>query len=144
MLRTRTASERPARLIDQGDWNMAYLFPREVAEARERIGLVILPVAPIEWHGPHVAMGCDSLLAHAFAREVARKLRCPYYPPLVVGTERERSDWMLRSIGFRGDEFVEGMDFPKNTVASGYYREEVFAAVVRDTLNRLEGNLDLE
>ena len=29
------------------------------------------------------------------------------------------------------------MDFPKNSVASGYHREEVFAAVVRDTLSIL-------
>ncbi|NLW50826.1 MAG: creatininase family protein [Candidatus Brocadiaceae bacterium] len=130
-------SGRSARPIEQGDWNMAYLFPQEVVEARERIGLVILPVAPVEWHGPHVAMGCDNLLAHAFAREVARELRCPYYPPLFVGTERERPDGMLRAIGFDGDEFIEGMDFPGNSIGSGYYREEVFAAVVRDTLEIL-------
>jgi len=128
---------RPVRPIEQGDWHMAYLFPQEVAEARDRVGLAILPVAPIEWHGPHITMGCDNLLAHAFARELARELRCPYYPPLFVGTERERPAWMLKAIGFRGDEFVEGMDFPGNSVASGYYREEVFAAVVRDTLTIL-------
>jgi len=29
------------------------------------------------------------------------------------------------------------MDFPKNSVASAYFREEVFAAVVRDVLNIL-------
>lgn len=125
------------RPIEQGDWNMAYLFPEEIAEARAATGLVILPIAPIEWHGPHLAMGCDNLLAHAFARELARQLRCPYYPPLFIGTEREREPGLLRSIGFKGDEFIEGMDFPGNSVGSGYYREEVFAAVVRDTLNIL-------
>ncbi len=129
--------ERPVRPVERGDWNMAYLFPDEVAEARARVGLAILPVAPIEWHGPHMAMGCDNLLAHAFARELARELRCPYYPPLFVGTERERPPEVLKSIGFKGHEFVEGMDFPANSVGSGYYREEVFAAVVRDTLGIL-------
>jgi creatinine amidohydrolase len=122
---------------ERADWNMAYLFPHEVAEAREMVGLAILPVAPIEWHGPHMAMGCDNLLAHAFARELARELRCPYFPPLFVGTERERSPEMLRSIGFKGSEFIEGMDFPANSVGSGYFREEVFAAVVRDALSIL-------
>lgn len=81
------APERGARPIDRGDWNMAYLFPEEVAAARERIGLVILPIAPLEWHGPHMVMGTDPLLAHAFARRVAAKLRCPYFPALHVGTE---------------------------------------------------------
>jgi creatinine amidohydrolase len=136
-LALRPAEEGGCCPVGQGDWNMAYLFPHEVAEARERVGLVILPVAPLEWHGPHMAMGCDNLLAHAFARALAAQLRCPYYPPLFVGTERERPPEMLRSIGFKGSEFIEGMDFPGNSVGSGYYREEVFAAVVRDTLGIL-------
>jgi len=125
------------RPIEHGDWNMAFLFPQEVAEARERVGLVILPIAPLEWHGPHMAMGTDNLLAHAFARRVAAQLECPYFPPLFVGTERDRDPAMLKSIGFKGDEFIEGMDWPTNSVASAYYREEIFALVVRDTLDIL-------
>jgi len=130
----RPESKRP---VEQGDWNMAFLFPDEVAAARERNGLVLLPLAPLEWHGPHLAMGCDNLLAHAFARRLAREFSCPYFPPLFVGTERERNPNMLESLGFSRDAFIEGMDFPKNSVASAYYREEVFAAVVRDTLHIL-------
>jgi creatinine amidohydrolase len=122
-------------------WNMAYLFPEEIVAAREKNGLVILPVAPIEWHGPHLSMGCDPLLAHAFASRLSQELECPYYPPLFIGTERERTPEQLRAIGFKGDEFIEGMDFPGMTVGSGYYREEVFAAVVRDTLNILFGRM---
>ena len=129
-----TGNKRP---IEQGDWNMTFLFPDEVAAARERNGLVLLPLAPLEWHGPHLAMGCDNLLAHAFARRLAREFQCPYFPPLFVGTERERNPNMLESLGFSRDAFIEGMDFPKNSVASAYFREEVFAAVVRDTLHIL-------
>jgi creatinine amidohydrolase len=128
---------KAVRPDETGDWNLAFLFPHEVAEARERIGLIILPVAPVEWHGPHMAMGCDNLLAHAFARRIARELRCPYFPPLFVGTERERPPDMLESIGFPRDAHIEGMDFPANSVASGYHREETFALVVRDTLGIL-------
>jgi creatinine amidohydrolase len=116
---------------------MAFMFPQEVAEARDRNGLVILPLAPVEWHGPHMVMGTDNLLAHAFAAGLARELECPYYPPLFVGTERERSPKQLKAIGFEGGEFIEGMDFPGNAVGSGYHREEVFAALVRDTLRIL-------
>lgn len=129
------------RPIDEGDWNMAYLFPWEVAEARDRNGLLILPLAPIEWHGPHLAMGCDALLAHAFARRLASEFRCPYYPPLFIGTERERSPHMLEALGFDRSSYVEGMDFPRHQVASAYYREEVFALVVRETLNVLLGRM---
>lgn len=132
---------KPRRPIEDGDWNLAFLFPEEVAEARARTGLVILPLAPVEWHGPHLAMGCDPLLAHAFARRLARELRSPYHPPLFVGTERERRPETLRALGFRGDEHIEGMDFPKNAVGSAYLREETFSLVVRDTLDVLFGRL---
>jgi creatinine amidohydrolase len=127
-------AERP---IENGDWNMAYLFPDEVAAARTRNGLVILPIGPVEWHGPHLTMGCDNLLAHDFARRLAREFECPYYPPLFIGTERERSPEMLVSLGFKRDEFIEGMDFPKLPVASAYFREEVFAGMVRNILTIL-------
>jgi len=126
-----------SRPIDAGDWNLAYLFPDEVAKARARTGLIILPLAPIEWHGPHLSMGCDPLLAHAFARRLAHELRSPYFPPLYVGTERERQASTLRSIGFAGDEYIEGMDFPANSVKSAYVPEEIFALTVRGTLDAL-------
>jgi creatinine amidohydrolase len=130
-------NHKTKRPIDEGDWNLAFLFPAEVAEARERHGLVILPVAPVEWHGPHLAMGCDNLLAHAFARRLARELECPYYPPLFAGTERQRKPEVLEALGFDRNARVEGMDFPNHSVASAYLREEVFALVVRDTLRIL-------
>ena len=125
------------RPIDDGDWNMSFLFPDEVASARSRTGLAILPLAPIEWHGPHLAMGCDGLLAHAFARRIARELQSPYFPPLFVGTERERRPETLSALGFAPSDYIEGMDFPANCVKSAYSREEVFTLIVRGTLEAL-------
>lgn len=110
------------------------MFPHEVAEARDRNGLVLLPVAPLEWHGPHLTLGCDPLLAEAFAIRLAEAFRAPHYPALFVGTERERAPEVLKAIGFRGTEHIEGMDFPCVSVQSAYYREDVFAAVLRNTL----------
>ncbi len=125
------------RPIDDGDWNMAFLFPDEIVQARTRNGLVILPLAPIEWHGPHLAMGCDPLLAHAFARRIARELKCPYYPPLFVGTERERQPRTVAALGLPEGSYVEGMDFPATTVKSAYICEEVFSLIVRATVDAL-------
>jgi creatinine amidohydrolase len=133
----KTLFQPEHRPIQAGDWNMAFLFPDEVVEARERTGLVILPIAPVEWHGPHLAMGCDPLLAHHFARRLAEELRSPYYPPLYLGTERERPPEMLEALGFRPDEYIEGMDFPNNLIPSCYLREETFAMVLRDILGLL-------
>jgi creatinine amidohydrolase len=133
-MHTMTDTRRP---IDDGDWNMSFLFPDEVAAARSRTGLAILPLAPIEWHGPHLAMGCDGLLAHAFARRIARDLQSPYFPPLYVGTERERRPETLSALGFPPSDYIEGMDFPANSVKSAYLREEVFSLIVRGTLEAL-------
>jgi creatinine amidohydrolase len=116
---------------------MAYLFPDEIAALRDRNGLVILPLAPIEWHGPHLTMGCDPLLAHGFARRLAAELQCPYFPPLFVGTERERRPETLVSLGFAAGDYVEGMDFPGLSVKSAYVKEETFAAIVRGTVDAL-------
>jgi creatinine amidohydrolase len=138
---TNPNSQTVKRPIDEGDWNMAFLFPDEVVAARQRNGMVILPVAPVEWHGPHLVLGCDNLLAHAFARRLSREFQCPYYPPLFVGTERERRPDVLESLGFDREAHIEGMDFPNHPVASAYYREEVFALVMRDTLNILLGRM---
>jgi creatinine amidohydrolase len=122
-------------------WNLAYMFPDEVVEARDRLGLIILPLAPVEWHGPHLAMGCDPLLATAFARRLAEELACPYFPTLFVGTERERSPAMLESLGLPRESYVEGMDFPRNPIGSAYLREESFALVARGTVNVLLNRL---
>jgi creatinine amidohydrolase len=122
--------------LDKNDWNLAYLFPDEVAEARARTGLVLLPVAPIEWHGPHLAMGCDTLLAHAFARRLARERRSPYSRRSSSAPSGATAE-TLRSFGFFGPEFIEGMDFPENSVKSAYVKEEVFSLAVRGTLDAL-------
>lgn len=137
----RKEMRAPRARREEGDWNLAFLFPHEVARARAATGLVILPLAPIEWHGPHLAMGCDGLLAHAFARRLARELESPYFPPLFVGTERERRPATLRSIGFSGGEYIEGMDFPANSVKSAYMREDMFSITVRGTLDALFGRM---
>jgi creatinine amidohydrolase/Fe(II)-dependent formamide hydrolase-like protein len=65
------------------------------------------------------------------------ELRCPYFPPLFVGTERERRPETVRALGFSGTQHIEGMDFPANSVGSVYLGEETFALVVCDTLNVL-------
>ena len=58
-------------------------------------------------------------------------------PTLYMGTERERPDWMLESLGFRKGDWVVGMDFPTATWKSHYYQEHLFGLVVASTLEML-------
>ena len=46
---------------------------REAQAAIERDAPVFLPTGPVEGHGPHVPLGCDSTIATAFSVILARK-----------------------------------------------------------------------
>lgn len=117
-----------------------YLTPGEAVARRERCSALLIPVAPVEWHGPHLPLGCDPLIAAAVAERAAGMLGATAYPPLYLGTERERPPEMLRSMGLPETARIEGMDFPANNYRSFYFREEVFALVLRDAIGMAAAN----
>ena len=125
--------------MDQGVW-LQYLTPGEAVARRERCGALLVPVAPVEWHGPHLPLGCDPLIAAAVAERAAQVLGATAYPTLFVGTERERSPAMLRAMGLPADARIEGMDFPANIYRSFYFREEIFALLLRDLVGMARAN----
>ncbi|HEX3054467.1 MAG TPA: creatininase family protein [Aggregatilineaceae bacterium] len=113
------------------------LRPSEIIAERERYPVVFQPLGPLEWHGPHLPVGTDPLHAEAVACRVAEQSGGVVMPTLFWGTERERSPQALQRIGFRGDEWIIGMDFPPNTMPSLYSAEDIFGVVVRARLDLL-------
>ncbi len=116
---------------------LEWLRPDEINAERERCPLVYLPIGPLEWHGPHLPFGTDPLQATHTALSLAEKIGGVVHPTLYIGTERKRSNETLRDLGFKGDEWIVGMDFPANTERSYYYVEDAFAMMVRFTLEQL-------
>jgi creatinine amidohydrolase len=116
---------------------LQWLRPDEVAAERAHCPLIYLPIGPLEWHGPHLPLGTDPLQAENTALVLAEKLGGVVHPTLYLGTERERSPELLRALGFSGEEWIVGMDFPANTERSYYYAEDAFAIMVRFTLEQL-------
>jgi creatinine amidohydrolase len=116
---------------------LQWLRPEEIIAERERASIVYLPVGPIEWHGPHLPLGTDPLLAEHLALLLAEQTGGVVHPTLYIGTERERSPKLLRDLGFNGDEWIVGMDFPGNELRSYYYSEDAFATIVRLTIEQL-------
>ncbi len=114
-----------------------HLRPAEIVAEMQQRPLIFLPVGPLEWHGPHLPLGTDPLVAHRVALRVAARVGGVVLPPFFCGTERERSPELLRNIGFKGDEWIVGMDFPANILKSLYYREEYLALLLRETLDLL-------
>ncbi|HNW86397.1 MAG TPA: creatininase family protein [Candidatus Limiplasma sp.] len=115
------------------------LRPDEIVSEQARISLAYLPVGPVEWHSYHMPMGTDGLVAQEAARRMARLTGGVVAPTLFIGTERHNSDRMLTNLNVPHPEgsYIWGIDFPANTLPSLYYREEVFAAVVREQLRLL-------
>lgn len=116
---------------------LEWLRPDEINAERKRCPLVYLPIGPLEWHGPHLPFGTDPLQAAHTALSLAEKIGGVVHPTLYIGTERERSTETLRDLGFKGNEWIVGMDFPTNTERSYYYTEDAFALMVRLTLEQL-------
>jgi creatinine amidohydrolase len=118
------------------------MLPGQLLEEREKLPLIFLPLAPLEWHGPHLAVGIDPLNAENTAIALARKIGGVALPTLFMGTERERPPEMLKSLGFQKDDYIVGMDFPtaKGIYNSFYFPEEIFALTVRAHIEQCLGH----
>lgn len=115
-----------------------YLRPAQLNEEMKRCPLVFLPIGPLEYHGPHLPVGMDPINATQCALETCRRVgKGVVHPTLFWGTERERPEWMLESLGFEKEDWVIGMDFPTATWNSHYYSEQLFGLVVGSTLEML-------
>ncbi len=116
------------------------LRPGQLVERRNQCPLIIVPVGPLEYHGPHLPVGVDAInctrVAHACCRRLGRGV---VLPTMFMGTERERNPAMLEALGFESTSYVVGMDFPTRLWNSHYLPEEVFAIRLRTELNALIG-----
>lgn len=118
------------------------MTPGEIVAARERVPVVFLPLGPMEWHGPHLPIGTDALVAHHLALRVAGIVGGLVMPALFAGTDALRppgtGDNQLQSLGFTGSERILGMDFPGFPVKSLYFEESVLGVTVREFIRKLK------
>jgi len=111
--------------------------PKEIVAEKKRCPVIYFPLSPLEWHGPHLPVGTDALRSREVAFRVARKIGGVVLPTFFWGTDRALSPEFLRNVGFKGSEYIIGVDYPKNTIRSFYCKEEIFALLVREMLNVL-------
>ena len=50
------------------------MTPDDLDAAIEHLPLALVPCGSLEWHGPHLGTGCDSLRGHAICTAVAERL----------------------------------------------------------------------
>ncbi len=113
------------------------MTPAELAEELRTTGMVYLPVGSMEWHGPHLGMGTDTINAREVAFQTAKKIGGAVFPPLFIGTETRRTPESVTRLGLEKEEKIIGMDFPKNTVRSMYWPPELFEAIVSTQVQML-------
>ncbi len=114
------------------------LRPGQLIQERERCPLIFLPVAPLEYHGPHLPLGMDAINATFCAYETCKTVgKGLVFPTVYCGTERERPAWMLESLGFKSTDWVVGMDFPTALWKSHYYQEHIFGMILANKIEML-------
>ena len=66
-------------------FNMAFGYPREIEQAKKEGWAFLLPVGTMEFHGPSVPYGCDTLTAIGLCEEFAKKTKAVILPPIWYG-----------------------------------------------------------
>lgn len=108
-----------------------WMRPGQLRKRQAQCSLVLFPLAPLEYHGPHMPLGTDPISAACVAHACCKKLRRGVVrPTMFLGTERERDPDVCESLGFQRGQYIIGMDFPARQWNSHYLPEEVFALVV--------------
>jgi creatinine amidohydrolase len=61
---------------------LTHLRPEQLQDAVRRNVACVIPAGCIEYHGPHLPIGTDVLIARAVAEEAERRTECVLAPPL--------------------------------------------------------------
>jgi creatinine amidohydrolase len=112
--------------------------PQQIIATRARAPVAYLPIGPMEWHGPHMAVGMDMLHGYTMAMEAVRLTGGVVLPPLPLGTETYTDPERLRHRGFTGDERICGMDYPGFSLPSLYIEESAMGVIVHEIIRALK------
>lgn len=103
------------------------LKPAEMARLISDIGVAVLPIGALEWHGDHLPYGVDGILAESFAEKLAKRVSGVLLPTLYtpMTTLPEGHSICVRSEVFRGLIFdhlnqLKMMGFRTVCIVSGH------------------------
>jgi creatinine amidohydrolase len=67
---------------------MTHLLPRQLRARREAFPVAWLPLGTLEWHGRHLPLGQDGVVAEGICLEAATALGGVVFPPVYYGDHR--------------------------------------------------------
>lgn len=100
------------------------MLPHEIVAARIKCPIAYVPIGGIEWHGEHLAVGNDTLKAHALAIRCAEEGGGLAFPPLYWGENREAH--LMEANHDPHGKIAEKMELPKENFAPGYMQKSVY------------------
>lgn len=62
-----------------------FAFPKEAERAKREKWPLIIPIGTIEYHGPHCAFGCDTLIVQGLFERMEKERDIVIYPPVWYG-----------------------------------------------------------
>lgn len=100
--------------------------------------LAFLPIGPLEWHGPHLPIGTDALIAQAVAAALAERLNGTLLPPLFADCAPTLNRKVRDAIGIpENQKNIIGMDFAPQAFPNAYLRMQTLEALLRACLDAL-------
>ncbi len=117
------------------EFRLERMLPQEIRREMDKHNLLYIPIAPLEYHGPHLPYGTDPLNAYAIAEIAAKKLGGLLHPTVYLGTEIPRPKDMVKSFGLPEETEVVGMDMPGLSLKSFYMPPDIFKESVRAIVN---------
>lgn len=94
------------------------MLPHEIVAARREFPVAYLPLGGVEWHGEHLAVGNDTLKAHALCEIAAQKGGGLAMPALYWGEPRDGE--ILESSHDPDGRVAAAMGLDKSNFAPGY------------------------
>lgn len=67
---------------------ITHLHPEELRQRREAYPVAWLPLGTIEWHGKHMPLGVDGIIADELCLRAAREIGGIAFPPIYYGDHR--------------------------------------------------------
>lgn len=65
--------------------HLQHLLPYQLKQAIDKAWPLLVPTGCIEYHGPHLALGLDTILVEELLQRVARRVNCVVAPPFWYG-----------------------------------------------------------
>ncbi len=115
--------------------------PGQVEEIKQSSGMVFIPVSPrLEWHGPHLPLATDGIIAEEAAKAMAEVFDACYFRCLPLGLDQTRSAEQKQKWGLPPEADVFGMNFPGLSVESEYNMPDDMRKIMNSRLKAVKNS----